>query len=467
MKNKFDIIVIGSGPGGYVAAIRAAQLGKKVACIEKSESLGGTCLNIGCIPSKALLYSSEKFHYLKNFSSEHGIKINNIEIDLSKLMKRKENIVKKLTNGISFLFKKNKITHLTGHASFIDKNTLLVKSSNEEKKISADNIIIATGSSTVNIPSIKIDEEKIITSTGALSLNKIPSTLLIIGGGYIGLEMGSVWARLGSKVTVVEMLDRIVPNMDHEISFQYMKSLQQQDFDFKLSYKVINTKILKDFVEVTIESLKDQKQFSLKSEVVLVAVGRKPNIEGLNLENVGIKINKNKSIEINQNFQTTVKNVYAIGDVVPGPMLAHKAEDEGIACVEKILGQKPHINYNSIPSIIYTNPEVSSVGKTEEQLKEEKIDYKIGKFPFIANGRALTTSSTEGFVKILVDKKTDSILGAHIIGHDAGNLIAEIVTVIDFGGSSEDIARICHAHPTTSEAVREAAFSADNRAIHI
>ncbi len=462
----FDLIVIGAGPGGYVAAIRAAQLGMKVACVEKGQTLGGTCLNIGCIPSKALLNSSEKFAEISKHSEEHGISTGKVELDLSKLMQRKNKIVKQLTSGIGFLFKKNKVTHIQGLASFIDKNTIKVSSSESEKNYSAKNFIIATGSSSISIDAIPVDEKQIVSSTGALALESVPKSLLVIGGGYIGLEMGSVWSRLGSKVTVVEALDRIVPTMDEEIAKEFMKSLKKQGLDFKLSHKVTSTKASNDGVEVSMESA-DKKTVTEKYNVVLMSVGRKPNTEGLNLEEIGVKLNEKKSIEINSKFKTSVDGIYAIGDVVPGPMLAHKAEEEGVACVELISGQKPHINYEMIPAIVYTNPEVASVGKTETELKAKKIDYKIGKFPFMANGRALTTSSPEGFVKILADSKTDAILGAHIIGHDAGQLIAEIVTTMEFGGSSEDIARICHAHPTTSEAVKEAAMNIEGRAIHI
>ena len=453
----YDLIIIGSGPGGYVAAIRAAQLGMKVACVEKESTLGGTCLNIGCIPSKALLNSSEKYIEFKNHAEEHGIKTGKVDLDLSTLMQRKDKIVKQLTAGIGFLFKKNKITYLNGTASFVDKQNIKVKSS-KELTLSAKNFIIATGSSSMERPGIAVDEKQIVTSTGALSLSAVPKTMLVIGGGYIGLEMGSVWSRLGTKVTVVEKLDRIVPTMDGEIAAEFMKSLQKQGLEFKLSHKVIKTKSGSRDVEVTMESEKDKKQIKDKFNVVLMSIGRKPNTEELNLEKIGIKLNDQKAIEVDQQFKTSVDGIYAIGDVTPGPMLAHKAEEEGVACVEIINGQKTHMNYDTIPAIVYTNPEVASVGKTEEQLKELKTEYKVGKFPFMANGRALRTSKSEGFVKILADKKTDSILGAHIIGHDAGQLIAEIVTAMEFGASSEDIARICHAHPTTSEAVKEAAI---------
>ena len=462
----YDLIIIGSGPGGYVAAIRAAQLGMKVACVEKEPTLGGTCLNIGCIPSKALLNSSEKYIELKTHAEEHGIKTGKVDLDLSTLMQRKDKIVKQLTAGIGFLFKKNKITYLNGTASFVDKQNIKVKSS-KELTLSAKNFIIATGSSSMERPGITVDEKKIVTSTGALSLSAVPKTMLVIGGGYIGLEMGSVWSRLGTKVTVVEKLDRIVPAMDGEIATEFMKSLEKQGLEFKLSHKVVATKSGSKDVEVTMESEQDKKQVKDKFNVVLMSIGRKPNTEELNLEKIGVKLNDQQAIDVDQQYKTSVDNIYAIGDVAPGPMLAHKAEEEGVACVEIINGQKTHMNYDTIPAIVYTNPEVASVGKTEEQLKESKTEYKVGKFPFMANGRALTTSESEGFVKILADKKTDAILGAHIIGHDAGQLVAEIVTAMEFGGSAEDIARICHAHPTTSEAVKEAALNVDGRSIHI
>jgi dihydrolipoamide dehydrogenase len=381
-------------------------------------------------------------------------------------MQRKDKIVKQLTAGIGFLFKKNKITYLNGTASFVDKQNIKVKST-KELTLSAKNFIIATGSSSMERPGITVDEKKIVTSTGALSLSAVPKTMLVIGGGYIGLEMGSVWSRLGTKVTVVEKLDRIVPTMDGEIATEFMKSLEKQGLEFKLSHKVVATKSGSKDVEVTMESEQDKKQVKDKFNVVLMSIGRKPNTEELNLEKIGVKLNDQQAIEVDQQYKTSVDNIYAIGDVAPGPMLAHKAEEEGVACVEIINGQKTHMNYDTIPAIVYTNPEVASVGKTEEQLKESKTEYKVGKFPFMANGRALTTSESEGFVKILADKKTDAILGAHIIGHDAGQLVAEIVTAMEFGGSAEDIARICHAHPTTSEAVKEAALNVDGRAIHI
>ena len=377
----FDLIIIGAGPGGYVAAIRASQLGMKVACIEKEATLGGTCLNIGCIPSKALLNSSEKFIEFKNHAEEHGIKVGKVDLDLSKLMQRKNKIVKQLTAGIGFLFKKNKITHLSGTASFVDKQTIKVQSS-KELTLSAKNFIIATGSSSMERPGIIVDEKQIVTSTGALSLSTVPKTMLVIGGGYIGLEMGSVWSRLGTKVTVVEKLDRIVPTMDGEIANEFMKSLEKQGLEFKLSHKVVATKVGSKDVEVTMESEKDKKQVKNKFNVVLMSIGRKPNTEELNLEKIGVKLNDQKAIEVDQQFKTSVDGIYAIGDVAPGPMLAHKAEEEGVACVEIINGQKTHMNYDTIPAIVYTNPEVASVGKTEEQLKESKSRIQSWKISF-------------------------------------------------------------------------------------
>ena len=388
-------------------------------------------------------------------------------MDLNKLMNKKDSIVKKLTSGIKFLFKKNNIKLYNGVGSFEDKNTILVKSDGKDEHISSKYIIIATGSSSLEIPSIKIDEKLILTSTGALSLKEVPKNMLVVGGGYIGLEMGSVWSRLGSKVTVVESLDRIVPNMDIEISNYFIKSLQKQGIEFKLGNKILSCKKNEKDVDVVIESLGEKKQINEKYNTILISVGRKPNTQHLDLERIGVPLNDDKTIKVGKNFQTKFKNIYAIGDVIQGPMLAHKAEEEGIVCAEIINGQKPSIDYNHIPAIIYTNPEVASVGQTEEQLKDKNIQYKSGKFPFSANGRALANSELEGFVKILADTKTDKILGAHIIGKDAGSLIAEVVTVMDFGGSSEDIARICHAHPTTGEAVKEAALNIYNRSIHI
>ena len=460
----FDLIIIGAGPGGYVAAIRAAQLGMKVACIEKEATLGGTCLNIGCIPSKALLNSSEKFIEFKNHAEEHGIKTGKVDLDLSKLMQRKNKIVKQLTAGIGFLFKKNKITHLSGTASFVDKQNIKVKSS-KELTLSAKNFIIATGSSSMERPGITVDEKQIVTSTGALSLSAVPKTMLVIGGGYIGLEMGSVWSRLGTEVQVIEFLDHITPGMDKEISIELLKILKKQGIKFELNTKV--EKITKSKDGVIIEtSNKEGNKKKFEVDVVLISVGRKPFTKNLNLEKIGVEVDEKGTIKVNKNFETNSKNIYAIGDVIEGPMLAHKAEEEGIAVAELIAGQSGHVNYDVIPGVVYTSPEVASVGKTEEQLKEKGISYKIGKFPFMANSRAKAIDEPEGFVKILADSVTDKVLGAHIIGPHAGEMIAEMSVAMEFGASSEDIARTCHAHPTFSEAIKEAALSVDKRQIH-
>ena len=463
----FDLIVIGAGPGGYVAAIRAAQLGMKVACIEKEPSLGGTCLNIGCIPSKALLNSSEKFVEISNHAAEHGIKTSKIDLDLNVLMDRKTKIVKKLTTGIGFLFKKNKITHIPGMASFVDKNTISITNGKNEITASAKNFIIATGSSSIEIPNIPVDEKQIVSSTGALSLSKIPKSLLVIGGGYIGLEMGSVWSRLGSEVQVVEFLDHITPGMDKEISNEFQKLLKKQGINFNLKTKVDSISKNKSGVTVnTTDEQGNKKKFDC--DVVLISVGRKPNTSNLNLEKIGVDKDNKGRVKVNKHFQTNIKNVYAIGDVIQGPMLAHKAEEEGVMVAEFIAGQKPHIDYNLIPNVIYTWPEVASVGKTEEQLKEEGLNYKTGQFPMRALGRARASMDTDGFVKILADMETDEVLGVHMIGARAADLIAEAVTAMEFRASAEDIARMSHSHPTYAEAIKEAALAAtENRALHI
>ena len=451
----YDLIVIGAGPGGYVAAIRAAQLGMNVACVEKEESLGGTCLNIGCIPSKALLNSSEKYIEFTKHAEEHGIKSEKINLDLSKLMLRKDNIVKKLTSGVGFLFKKNKITHLKGNVSFVDKNNIKIKSS-KEIIISAKNFIIATGSSAIDIPSIPIDEKNIVSSTGALSLSSVPKTMLVVGGGYIGLEMGSVWSRLGSKVMVIEALNRIVPNMDGEIASQYMKSLQKQGLEFKLLHKLISAKSNKNEVEVEIQSLNDNKKSKEKFNIVLMSVGRKPNTEGLGLEKIGIKLNDQKSIKIDKQYKTNVEGIYAIGDVAPGPMLAHKAEEEGVACVEIINGQKSHINYDTIPAIVYTNPEIAWAGLTETEAKANAIKVEVTRYPWAASGRAQAIGATDGLTKLLIDPDTDRVLGCGIVGVGAGELIAEAVLAIEMGCEARDITEAIHPHPTLSETVMNA-----------
>ena len=465
MTDKFQAVVIGGGPGGYVCAIRLAQLGLKTACIESRGSLGGTCLNVGCIPSKSLLNLSEEFHNAQSLSNK-GIEIGEIKLNLSKMMKNKDKAVTILTKGVEFLLKKNKVTYFKGTGSFKSKNDIVIKDNNsKETIIQTENTIIETGSVPVSLPGIEIDEKVIVSSTVALKLEQVPKKMVVVGGGYIGLEMGSVWSRLGSEVHVVEFLDHITPGMDKEISSEFMKILKKQGINFHMQHKV--EKIKKNNNNAIVSTLNEngtKKDF--ECDVVLISVGRKPNTEGLNLQKIGVELDEKKRVKTDKNFKTNQNNIYAIGDVISGPMLAHKAEDEGIAVAENIAGQSGHVNYDTIPGVIYTSPEVASIGKTEEQLKELKINYKIGKFSFMANSRAKAIDDTEGFVKILADEKTDQVLGAHLIGPHAGELIAEIGIAMEFGASSEDIARTCHAHPTFSEAVKEAALSVEKRAIH-
>ncbi len=457
---EFDLVVIGSGPAGYTGSIRAAQLGMNVACIEKSDTLGGTCLNIGCIPSKVLLNSSEKYEAALKHFENIGI-IADVKLDLQKMLANKDKVVLDLTQGIESLFAKNKVTRIKGEAKISSSNIVEVN----KEQIKAKNILITTGSSVIEIPNIKIDEEFIVSSTGALKLSKVPENLIVVGGGYIGLELGSVWRRLGAKVTVIEYAPSIVPMLDKEIATQFMKLQQKQGIEFKLNTKVLSAEVKSGKVNLTIEE--DGKSSVVTSDVVLMAVGRKAYTQNLGLESVGIITDKQGSIEINNRFQTAISNIYAVGDVVKGAMLAHKAEEEAVAAVEIMAGQAGHVNYNLIPSVIYTYPEVASVGETEEQLKEKGINYKVGKFPFLANSRARAIGSTEGMVKILADSKTDRVLGAHIIGADAGTLIAALTAYMEFGAASEDIARTCHAHPTLSEAIKEAALSVDKRTINM
>ena len=465
MADKFQVVVIGGGPGGYVCAIRLAQLGLKTACVESRGSLGGTCLNVGCIPSKSLLNLSEEFHKAKNLSNK-GIEIGEIKLNLTKMMKNKDKAVTILTKGVEFLLKKNKVTYFKGVGSFKSKNEILIKNDqNEETLIETKNVVIATGSNPVSLPGIEFDEKIIVSSTGALKLEQVPKKMVVVGGGYIGLEMGSVWSRLGSEVHVIEFLDHITPGMDKEISSEFMKILKKQGINFHLQHKVEQiTKSKSGAVVSTINKEGIKKDF--RCDVALISVGRKPNTNGLNLHKVGVDLDEKNRIKTDNNFRTNQNNIFAIGDVINGPMLAHKAEDEGIAVAENIAGQSGHVNYDTIPGVIYTTPEVASIGKTEEQLKKLKIKYKIGKFSFMANSRAKAIDDAEGFVKILADEKTDKVLGAHLIGAHAGELIAEIGVAMEFGASSEDIARTCHAHPTFSEAVKEAALSVDKRAIH-
>ena len=465
MSEKFQAIVIGGGPGGYVCAIRLSQLGIKTACVESRGSLGGTCLNIGCIPSKSLLNLSENFHKVKHFSNL-GIEISAVKLNLEKMMKNKDKVVTILTKGIEFLFKKNKVTHYKGTGSF--KSATQVSIIDDKKKetiIDSDKIIISTGSEPISLPGVKFDEKVIVSSTGALALSKVPKKMVIVGAGYIGLEMGSVWSRLGSEVHVVEFLDHITPGMDKEISKEFMKILQKQGINFHLQTKVNSIKKNNKRAVVSTTN-RDGKKINFECNVVLVSVGRKPNTKNLNLDAIGIVLDDKKRVKVDKNFQTNVKNIYAIGDVIAGPMLAHKAEEEGIAIAELIAGQSGHVNYNIIPGVVYTSPEVASIGKTEEQLKDLNQKYKVGKFPFMANSRAKAINETDGFVKILAEEKTDKVLGVHIIGSHAGEMIAQIAIAMEFGASSEDIARTCHAHPTFSEAIKEAALSVDKRPIH-
>ena len=465
MPEKFQAVIIGGGPGGYVCAIRLAQLGIKTACIESRGTLGGTCLNIGCIPSKSLLNLSENYFRAKHFSNL-GIEISKIKLNLKKMMKNKDEAVTILTKGIEFLFKKNKVTHYKGTGSF--KSTTQISIIDDKKKetiINSDKIIISTGSEPISLPGVKFDEKIIVSSTGALALSKVPKKMVIVGAGYIGLEMGSVWSRLGSEVHVVEFLDHITPGMDKEISKEFMKILQKQGINFHLQTKVNSIKKNNKGAVVSTTN-KDGKKINFECHVVLVSVGRKPNTKNLNLDAIGIALDDKKRVKVDKNFQTNVKNIYAIGDVIAGPMLAHKAEEEGIAIAELIAGQSGHVNYNIIPGVVYTSPEVASIGKTEEQLKDLNQKYKVGKFPFMANSRAKAINETDGFVKILAEEKTDKVLGVHIIGSHAGEMIAQIAIAMEFGSSSEDIARTCHAHPTFSEAIKEAALSVDKRPIH-
>ncbi len=465
MAEKFQAVVIGGGPGGYVCAIRLSQLGFKTACVEARNTLGGTCLNVGCIPSKSLLNLSENFQKAKKLQNL-GIEVGEVKLNLEKMMKNKEKSVSILTKGVEFLFKKNKVSHFNGTGSIASANEVLVTTKDNKKiSLNTDNIIISTGSIPVELPGIKFDEKIILSSSGALDLKNVPKKMVIVGGGYIGLEMGSVWSRLGSEVHVVEALNYITPGMDREISSEFLKILKKQGIIFHLETKVQNIINEKNSAKVLIQD-KTGKNSELIADVVLISVGRKANTKNLNLEKIGVSLDNKKRIKVNKEFRTSTKNIFAIGDVISGPMLAHKAEEEGIAVAELIAGQSGHVNYDLIPGVIYTSPEVAVIGKTEEQLKEGNIKYKVGKFPFMANSRAKTVNNAEGFVKILADEKTDKVLGVHMIGSHVGEMIAEMAVAMEFGASSEDIARTCHAHPTFSEAIKEAALSVEKRAIH-
>jgi len=462
MADKFDVIVIGAGPGGYVCAIRCAQLGLKTACVEKRKTLGGTCLNIGCIPSKALLSSSEKFEEAEHHFEDIGIEAKP-KLNLDKMMKFKGGVVDANTKGIEFLFKKNKVTRIEGAAEIVEAGKIKVGKDEYE----ADNIVIATGSDVSTLPGIEIDEDKIVSSTGALELKDVPKSMVVIGGGVIGLEMGTVWRRLGAEVTVIEYLDQILPGMDGEVRKESQKLFKKQGIDFKTGMKVTSAKKSKKGVDLTMEPAAGGDEEKMSVDIVLMAVGRKPYVEGLGLDKAGIELTERGQIKTDEFYETSVEGIYAIGDVIVGPMLAHKAEDEGVILAEMLAGESGHIDYNLIPGVVYTWPEVANVGKTEEQLKDEGVEYNAGKFPFMANGRARAMGMSDGFVKILADKKTDRILGAHIIGPSAGDLIQEVVNVMEFEGTAEDIARTCHAHPTLTEVVKEAALAVHKRPLHI
>ena len=465
MPDRYDVIVIGGGPGGYVAAIRAAQLGLRTACVDGRGSLGGTCLNLGCIPSKALLQSSEKFAEAGRKLAEHGVKVGEVTLDLSQMMARKDRVVTTLTRGVEFLFRKNKVDWLKGTGRIIAPDRVAVSGADGTvQEVEAGALVIATGSESTTLPGIAIDERRILSSTGALALDRVPERLAVVGGGYIGLELGSVWQRLGAKVTVIELLDRIVPTMDRELATALQRVLTRQGIAFQLGAKLAGLQDSGAGLTLEIEAAERR---SIEADAVLVAVGRRPFTEGLALDAVGVGCDAQGRIVVDDGFATNVPGIYAIGDVIRGPMLAHKAEEEGIAIAERLARQKPHVNYDAIPAVVYTWPEAASVGKTEEELKAAAVSYRIGKFPFTANPRARTNGDTGGFVKILADTASDRVLGVHIIGPDAGTLIAEATLAIEFGASAEDIARTCHAHPTLSEAVKEAALAVDGPAIHI
>ena len=467
-QNKYDLVVIGSGPGGYVASIVAAQKGMTVASIEKRESLGGTCLNVGCIPSKAMLHASEQYeNSIKlNGNEDWGIQCKEVTLDLNKLLKKKSGIVEELTKGIDYLFNKNKVKKYLGTAKILSSNEIEINNNGKTENIHAKKIIIATGSTPTILPNIDIDETQIVTSTGALDLKKVPKKLIVIGAGVIGLEMGTVWRRLGSQVEVIEFLPRILPGMDTEVADKFMKILQKQGIKFKLSHSLESVKKVDGKVMLSIKDTDTNSLKQIDADVVLIAVGRKPNTSGLGLEELGLATDKHGFIEINNKFETSIKNIYAIGDVIKGPMLAHKAEEDGVAAVEIINGEEGHVDYNLVPGIIYTAPEVAVIGKTEEELKNDGISYNKGVFPLTANSRAKAIGHTDGMVKILADKSTDKILGAHMIGHEAGTVIHELSVAMGFGASSEDVARICHGHPTVNEAIKEAALATYSKAIH-
>ncbi|MBK4719182.1 dihydrolipoyl dehydrogenase [Azospirillum sp. YIM DDC1] len=464
-ESTFDVVVVGGGPGGYVCAIRAAQLGFKVACVEKRSALGGTCLNVGCIPSKALLAASEKYEEAKHGLAKFGIKVGGVELDLPGMLSHKDKVVKENTGGIEFLFKKNKIAWLKGAGRITAPNTVEVEGIGTITASKA--IVIATGSEVTPLPGIEIDERKIVSSTGALELPEVPKRLVVIGGGVIGLELGSVWGRLGAQVTVVEFLDRILPTMDGEVSKQMQRILGKQGMTFKLGAKVTGAKVTNTGVTLSVEPAAGGTAEEIEADVVLVAIGRRAFTNGLGLDAVGVEMDNRGRVKIGAHFETNVPGIYAIGDVVEGPMLAHKAEEEGVALAELLAGQAGHVNHDLVPGVVYTWPEVAAVGKTEEELKAAGVAYKTGKFPFTANGRARASGTTDGFVKILADARTDKVLGVHMVGPNVSEMVAELAVAMEFSASAEDIARTCHAHPTLSEVTKEAALAVDGRALHI
>ncbi len=464
----YDLVVIGAGPGGYVCAIRAAQLGMKVAIVEKNATLGGTCLNVGCMPSKALLHASELFEEAAHSFAKMGITVSKPALDLPAMMSFKQEGIDGNVKGVEFLMKKNKIDVLRGAGRVLGAGRVEVRAADgAAQAVETKSIVIATGSDVARLKGIEIDEKRVVSSTGALALDKVPGKLLVVGAGVIGLELGSVWRRLGAQVTVVEFLDRILPGMDGEVAKQFQRLLERQGFAFKLGAKVTGIDSSGATLKATIEPAAGGAAETLEADVVLVAIGRAPHTEGLGLKEAGVALDNRGRIEIDHHFATSVPGIYAIGDVVRGPMLAHKAEDEGVAVAEMLAGQAGHVNYDVIPGVVYTTPEVASVGKTEEDLKQAGVAYNVGKFPFTANGRSKVNQTTDGFVKILADAKTDRVLGCHIIGREAGEMIHEACVLMEFGGSAEDLARTCHAHPTRSEAIKEAALAVAKRAIHM
>ena len=463
MSDSFDVIVIGAGPGGYVCAIRAAQLGLKVACVERRATLGGTCLNIGCIPSKALLQSSEEFEHTAHGLADHGVMVDGVRLDLARMRARMGEVVSANVKGVEFLFRKNKVTWLKGTGRIAAPGQVDVDGTVHTAK----HIVIATGSESMPLAGVTVDEKRIVTSTGALELDAVPGHLVVIGGGVIGLELGSVWRRLGAQVTVIEFLDRIVPPMDREVGTAFQRILTKQGMKFRLGQKVTSATVSNTGVTLTVELAKGGAAETIAADVVLLSIGRRPYLEGLGLADVGVALDERGRVRTDAHYATNIPGIFAIGDAIAGPMLAHKAEDEGVALAERLAGKAGHVNYDAVPSVVYTWPEVASVGRTEEELKAAGIEYRVGKFPFTANGRARAMGATDGFVKLLADKTTDRLLGAHILGPDAGTLIAELAMAIEFGASAEDVARTCHAHPSLNEAVKEAALAVDGRALHI